>query len=294
MIVRRQALRPWAGRSAIGACGTADPALSSPPGMQTRVHVVRRTRELSGGCAVLEVEGPIPPTLPGQFYMLRTERRWPVLLPRPFSLYDRSADGSMGSFLLKAIGLGTSALAGLRAGEGIWLTGPLGQPFPDEVQDPLCVAGGIGLAPFLLLARRQREAGRGELRLLLGGRDRAALAGIDDFDRLARVWTSTDDGSHGFHGMVTDLLLELHSKREIGAGETVFCCGPDPMMHAVARVCETLGFRCYLSLESYMACGYGVCNGCSVRVKGARFQGWPYSKTCVHGPVYDAADLVLE
>lgn len=264
--------------------------------MQTRLHAVHRCRELSGGCAVLEVEGPIPPTLPGQFYMLRTERRWPVLLPRPFSLYDRRDDGSAGAFLLKAIGPGTRALAELRPGERLWLTGPLGQPFPEAVADPLCVAGGIGLAPFLLLARRQRQLGRGELRLLFGGRDRAALAGSDGFAGLARLWTATDDGSHGYHGMVTDLLLELASQREIGqpGTETVFCCGPDPMMHAVARVCETLGFRCYLSLESYMACGYGVCNGCSVRVKGARFKGWPYSKTCVHGPVYDAADLILE
>ena len=78
---------------------------------------------------------------------------------------------------------------------------------------------------------------------------------------------------------------------EVKAGEVVFCCGPDPMMHAVAALCEKRGLRCFLSLETYMACGYGVCNGCSVAVQGERFKGWPYSKTCQEGPVYEACEL---
>lgn len=262
--------------------------------MPTRMHVVRRLRDLRGGCWALEVDGPIPATLPGQFFMLRTAERWPVLLPRPFSLYDRSADGGMGSFLLKAVGPGTRALAALRPGEGVHLTGPLGRPFPDDVTDPVCVAGGIGLAPFLLLARRQQELGRPTMRLLFGGRNREALAGMGDFAGRAEVRTATDDGSHGFHGMITGLLDGLVRSGEIRAGETVFCCGPDPMMHAVAELCQRHGLRCFLSLETYMACGYGVCNGCSVRVTGPRFGGWPYSKTCMDGPVYEACELVHE
>jgi dihydroorotate dehydrogenase electron transfer subunit len=65
-------------------------------------------------------------------------------------------------------------------------------------------------------------------------------------------------------------------------------------MHAVAKLCEQRSLRCFLSLETYMACGYGVCNGCSVRVQGPRFKGWPYSKTCIEGPVYEACELVHE
>ena len=78
--------------------------------MQTKVHKLLRRRDLGGGSYALEVEGPIPATQPGQFYMLRTEHRWPVQLPRPFSLYDRAADGSWGSFLIKPVGEGTRAL----------------------------------------------------------------------------------------------------------------------------------------------------------------------------------------
>jgi dihydroorotate dehydrogenase electron transfer subunit len=215
-----------------------------------------------------------------------------VLLPRPFSLYDRADDGSHCSFLVKAVGPGTRALVDLRPGEGIHLTGPLGRPFPDDATDPVCVAGGIGIAPFLLLARAARALGRAPVRLLFGGRTRSALAGIDDFAGLARVAAATDDGSFGCRGLVTALLAEQLASGRVRAGETVFCCGPDPMMHAVAHLCAQRGLRCFLSLETYMGCGYGVCNGCSVAVQGPRFKGWPYSKTCVEGPVYEACELV--
>lgn len=259
--------------------------------MLTRVHSLRRCRDLGGGSFAVEVDGPIAPTLPGQFYMLRTERRWPVLLPRPFSLYDRAADGSWGSFLIKPVGDGTRALCDVAPGEGIVLNGPLGMPFPQDIVDPVCVAGGVGLAPFLLLARAAKAQGR-ELRLLFGGRTRSALAGRDDLAGLVRLFASTDDGSHGFHGMVTALLDDLIARGEVRAGEVVFCCGPDRMMEAVAALCERRGLRCFLSLETYMACGYGVCNGCTVKVQGPRFKGWPYSRTCLEGPVYEACELV--
>ncbi|MEY4674325.1 MAG: Dihydroorotate dehydrogenase electron transfer subunit [Planctomycetota bacterium] len=260
-------------------------------GMETRLHSVLRLRDLGGGSYALEVDGPVPATEPGQFYMLRTEHRWPVLLPRPFSLYDCAPDRSWGSFLIKPVGDGTRALCDLRPGERVHVTGPLGKPFDPTVADPVCIAGGVGLAPFLLLARHRAAAGKPPVRLLFGGRNRAALAGMDDFAGIARVFASTDDGSHGFHGLVTKLLEDLVAKGTVHAGETVFCCGPDPMMHAVAKVCERLGLRCFLSLETYMACGYGVCNGCSVRVQGPRFKGWPYSKTCIDGPVYETCEL---
>ena len=261
--------------------------------METRIHAVRRVRELSGGSRVLEVEGPIPPTLPGQFYMLRTAERWPVLVPRPFSLYDRPADGSYGGFLIKPVGEGTRTLCGCGPGDEVWVTGPLGGSFPESIDAPVCVAGGVGLAPFLLLAQQFAQAGRPPIRLLFGGRDRDSLAGMEDFAEIARLWTSTDDGSHGVHGLVTDLLDQLLRDGEVKAGETVFCCGPDPMMHAVARLCEERQLTCYLSLENYMACGFGVCNGCSVHVVPERYNGWPYSRACQEGPVYLASDLVL-
>ena len=258
--------------------------------MQTRAHAVLRRRDLGGGTYAVEVAGPIPATQPGQFFMLRTAERWPVLLPRPFSLYDCAPDGSWGSFLIKPIGDGTRALCDLEPGERIVCTGPLGRSFPLDIADPVCVAGGVGLAPFLLLARHEHAHGR-RLRLLFGGRDRSALAGIDDFAAIAQVAAATDDGSHGHRGMITSLLQEQISRGTVRSDDVVFCCGPDPMMHAVAALCERHQRRCFLSLETYMACGYGVCNGCTVAVRGERFHGWPYSRTCIEGPVYEACEL---
>ena len=266
---------------------TASNPMTDDAPMFSALHAVRAVRDLGGGCCALEVEGPIPETLPGQFYMLRTEHRWPVLLPRPFSLYGRAPDGTSGSFLLKAVGPGTRTLAGLHPGERVWLTGPLGRPFAAEVERPVGIAGGIGLAPFLLLAEQRKAAGEPPVRLLFGGRNEAALAGRNDFEGLADLHFATDDGSVGYHGLVTGLLDDLLAKRIVQPGETVFCCGPDPMMHAVAELCAQRELGCYLSLETYMACGYGVCNGCSVEVHG----DWPYSRTCQQGPVYDAKIL---
>ena len=258
--------------------------------MQSRSHTMKRLRDLGGGSYAVEVEGPIPETGAGQFFMLRTETRWPVQLPRPFSLYERGEGGAWGSFLVKPIGEGTRAICDLRPGEKLVVTGPLGRAFPDDVADPICVAGGVGLAPFLVLAQAQHQQGK-RMRLLFGGRNRDALSGIEDFQDIADVHASTDDGSYGFHGLVTALLEQLLGEGVVKPGETVFCCGPDPMMEAVAAVCEQRGLRCFLSLETYMACGYGVCNGCTVEVQGERFGDWPYSKTCIEGPVYEACEL---
>jgi dihydroorotate dehydrogenase electron transfer subunit len=258
--------------------------------MQTQVHTVRRRRALGADTWALEVDGPFPATEPGQFFMLRTARRWPVLLPRPLSIYDRADDGAWGSFLIKAVGCGTQALLDLEPGEELVANGPLGRPFPAAVADPVCVAGGVGLAPFLLLARRCAAAGR-RLMLLFGGRTRGALAGLDDFADIADVRTATDDGSHGHPGFVSALLASMLDRGEVGPGATVFCCGPGPMMAAVVALCAARGLRCFVSLETCMACGYGVCNGCTVEVQGERFAGWPYSRACQDGPVYEANEL---
>ena len=263
------------------------------PMYQSCLRRVTQVRMLSGGCFVLEFEGPIPETRPGQFYMVKTELRWPVELLRPFSLYERSPDGQRGSFLVKVVGPGTQALLDCEVGENVHITGPHGRAFPEEFENPVCIAGGIGLAPFWLLATRQLELGRPPIRLVFGGRTADLLAGIEDFREMAALFACTDDGSHGFHGLVTEQLSALLSDGSVKRGDTVFCCGPDPMMHAVASLCDAQGLRCFLSLETYMACGYGVCSGCTVEVKGDRFGGWPYSKSCIEGPVYEACELVL-
>jgi len=256
---------------------------------------IRRVEDLGQDNHVLHLEGDFEAALPAQFCMLSLTQGWPVLLPRPFSYFDL-VPGESATILVKAIGPGTCALAEAGPGAELLFTGPLGRGFPEVAPgapEPVCIAGGVGLAPFLLWARHRREqTGQGIL-LLYGGATRELLVGREQFEAGAPCWhLSTDDGSEGFHGNVLELYQDLLAQGELDAQAPVLCCGPDPMMKAVAAFCASEGRDCQVSLETYMACGYGVCNGCSVEVKGeGRFEGRKYVKTCTEGPVFDAQEL---
>ena len=258
--------------------------------MQTRLHKVLRVEGLTGASYVLWLEGPFSAEIaPGQFAMLRTGSDWPVLLPRPFSYFDVSAAGTAASFFGKAIGPGTRALAAVRVGDEVSVSGPLGGGFPapaDGEPEPVCIAGGVGLAPFLLWTKQRATT------VLYGGANREAIVAMESFPGQTTFHVATDDGSLGFHGNVLELYRSLVAAGEVDQRAPVYCCGPDPMMEAVAADCAERGVACRVSLETYLACGYGVCNGCSVAVEPAeRFGGKPWARCCIHGPVFDAAEL---
>lgn len=262
--------------------------------MQVRVHPVTRVRNLSGDAYVLRVTGPFPPVEGGQFAMLSTCGGWPVLLPRPFSYFDVEAgpDG-FATFFGKAVGPGTRALREVSPGDEVLVSGPLGRGFPEAASAPVCIAGGVGLAPFLLWAKDRQAAGGSRVPVLYGGATHEAIVAMDEFAEGAQSFhVATDDGSLGFHGNVLELYESLVASGEVDGSAPVYCCGPDPMMEAVAAACRRRGVECWVSLETYMACGYGACNGCSVRVhSGERFGGKTYARACVHGPVFTAEEL---
>ena len=228
--------------------------------------------------SVLDAEGPAPD--PGQFYMLAASERWGggaderPFLPRAFSVLRRHEDGRL-EFLFEDVGPGTRRLCELRAGDGLWLLGPLGLGFraPEEGRRPLLVGGGVGIAP---LAIWQDVIGAPAL---LGFRDALHAEGgrLLDAPRIA-----TDDGSVGHHGLVTELLSE-----EVDDSCVVYACGPPPMLEAVRALCDAEGVPAQLALESGMACGFGACFGCVVPTRNG------YVRLCVDGPVLDAADLEL-
>jgi dihydroorotate dehydrogenase electron transfer subunit len=227
----------------------------------------------------LDAEGPAPQ--PGQFYMLTASERWGggtderPFLPRAFSVLRRHEDGTL-DFLFEDVGPGTRRLCELRAGDGLWLLGPLGLGFrpPEPERRPLLVGGGVGIAPLAIWQDALADA-----RVLLGFRDAHHAEGAALL-RDARV--ATDDGSVGFHGLVTELLRE-----EIDDACVVYACGPPPMLEAVRALCEAEGVPAQLALESGMACGFGACFGCVVPTRHG------YVRLCVDGPVLDAADLEL-
>jgi dihydroorotate dehydrogenase electron transfer subunit len=152
------------------------------------------------------------------------------------------------------------------------------------------VGGGIGLAPFLHLTRQWKD--KHELVLLAGGRSQRDLGFMKRFTGAgAQTLLATEDGSAGVKGRVT-VLLEAELKSLKGKPAMVMTCGPLAMMDAVAKICAATSVPCYASLESVMACGFGVCNGCVARVKDDSEQGFRYAKTCVEGTVMDCAELV--
>ncbi|PIE22423.1 MAG: hypothetical protein CSA62_12475 [Planctomycetota bacterium] len=268
--------------------------------MQSRLHTTTQIDALGANNYVLHLEGAFEGVRPGQFVMLSLPTGWPVQLPRPFSYFD--IQESWASFFLKVLGPGTQALVEAGVGAEIKVTGPLGSGFPQPqdipgnesaVREPVCIAGGVGLAPFLLWCRERQAEGRAPVPMLYGGATAEAVVGHDYFEEAAQSFhLSTDDGSLGFHGNVLDLYRCLARDGLIDGQAPVYCCGPDAMMQAVARDCAERAVPCYVSLETYMACGYGVCNGCSVEVKGeGRFAGKRYVKTCCEGPVFASTEL---
>ena len=239
---------------------------------------VLSVERLGAYALVSAVDGDGPSPAPGQFFMLAAEDRWGgpdgrPYLPRAFSharVRPARGGGLALQFLLEAIGPGTERLAALEAGEGLWLTGPLGIGF-EPAPSPLLVAGGIGVAPILAL--------RDELEgpVLLGFRSGAHAEAASLFDGAE---VCTDDGSVGRQAFVTELLSErLHD------GATVYACGPPPMLEAVRAICAERDVPAQLALESGMACGFGACMGCVVPTRNG------YVRLCVDGPVLDAAVL---
>jgi len=260
---------------------------------------VSRNDDLGHGNFLLELEVPdaVATMRPAQFFMIGIPGA-ETLLRRPYSvcgLPGTFEDGAPGTVqvLYKAVGRGTHLLASLGRGARVDVLGPLGNGFsePDDAAlRPLFVAGGIGSAPFPALAAHfaRREDVRSPW-MIYGARGARELPLLDWFERrLERVEVTTDDGSQGRHGRVTDPLAELLEQSD--ERFHIYACGPEPMLKAVAALALRHGTVCDLSLEAHMACGFGVCLGCVVpthRDGG----GTGYDRLCVDGPVMRADKL---
>jgi dihydroorotate dehydrogenase electron transfer subunit len=247
-----------------------------------------------------EIAGAITP---GQFVMLRLPERNDPLLGRPFALYDTVLDPQglpIGiDVVYLVVGKMTGLMATLNPGDRLEIWGPLGHGFRNLSgrKDVALVAGGIGQTPFLA-AIRQLLGSRGygsaapnrqveRVRLYYGVRTAELAAGIDDFRSAgAEVHLSSDDGSLGSRGFVTDLLAS-HPPPECVIG-----CGPEPMLHALASLTRNWNVPCDVSLETPMACGLGICFSCVTKV--ATSDGWDFKRVCVDGPIFEADRLVWE
>ncbi len=232
-----------------------------------------------------------PLVQPGQFAHLRILPLKDALLRRPFSIFQVAADTF--SILYKTVGKGTEALARMRAGEELSAIGPLGHGFTipkPGAETPVLVAGGYGMAAMYLLAQRSPQKGI----VFVGGRRRVDILCEKEFELLGwAVRVTTEDGSHGERGLVTQPLLEeiRNPKSEI-RNFKLFACGPTPMLKAVGKIAADHGVPAELSMDEHMCCGVGVCLACVIPIKSG--EGWEYQRTCTEGPVFDSRQIVWE
>ena len=267
-----------------------------PIDQYVRVHA---NEPIAGGYFLLSLELPENPPAwhPGQFAMISTGLGHDPLLRRPYSIYnpyDPREPKSPLQIFYKIYGRGSAVLAAARPGDELSCLFPLGRGFAPEMkpgQQLALVAGGAGVASLHPLAAAELKAGRKPL-LLFGARNaQEAEAGSPTTALGVETQISTDDGSTGRRGLVSDLLDDTLAER--GAGNFVVCaCGPTPMMKATAEVARTHGATCYLALESTMACGFGVCVGCVIGVRVPGQDKPAYKKTCIDGPVMNADEII--
>ena len=236
--------------------------------------------------------------LPGQFVMVKTQPGMDPLLRRPFSIFERLEDASGAiigvSLLNKRVGVGTTHLFSARPGDTVGLLGPLGRPFVpvDPPAEAWMVAGGVGLAPFSTLAAALRARGT-TMHLFYGARSARDLHYAEAFERQGAILhLSTEDGSRGDRGRITEPLARALKAVPAGANVTIYACGPTPMMRAVADLGEAAGRPVFVSLEPAMGCGMGGCYSCVVPVR--KGQGRQFVRACLEGPVFDAHALVWD
>lgn len=230
----------------------------------------------------LTSENPLPEMLPGQFVEVRVDETPSVLLRRPISIhyYDKKAN-ELG-LLVQLVGNGTRWMATLKAGDVLNVVLPLGNGFTlpaDNTVRPLLVGGGVGVAPLLYLGMKLKEMGITPT-FLLGSRTENELMQIAEFEKVGRVFITTENGAVGEQGYVTQ-----HSVLAREQFDQVYTCGPKPMMVAVARWAKGAGVVCEVSLENKMACGVGACLCCVEDTKEGNVC------VCKEGPVFSIDKL---
>ncbi len=240
-------------------------------------------RQLTANIFDMTVSAPklAPLAKPGQFAQILVPGK---TLRRPISLCGIGKDTLR--FVFQVRGEGTKVLAELQAGDSMDILAPLGNGFPVETagadKHAVFVGGGIGVPPLLGAA----SAFSGEKTAVLGFRGKDAVILMKDFVHAGcEAFLTTDDGSFGVHGLVTDVMQNL-------TFDVCYACGPAPMLRAVVKLCAERNVPCYVSMEQRMACGIGACLGCAVELRREDGSSY-YGHVCKDGPVFSADRVVL-
>lgn len=226
----------------------------------------------------------------GQFVQVKVADLLDPVLRRAISIHASDKESGQIKLYYQVLGKGTEILKNIKKGEKVNLLGPLGNGFDTSLKNSraLLVGGGLGQAPLLYLSE---ELGRqdNEVFLALGTRDEKSLKNIICFkDYCKTIEVATEDGSQGHKGYITSNLPQII---ESFKPEIIYACGPNVMMSKIKDIAQEYDIKCQVSLETRMACGLGVCLGCTVVPAE---EGKPYLKACVDGPVFWAQEVVLD
>lgn len=236
---------------------------------------------------VLKAPEAASAAVPGQFVMLRVTENLDPLLARPLGISSLPSKSSI-EIYYRVAGRGTALLTQAEAGRTLSLLGPLGNgfPLPDKTVTPVFITGGSGFPPLHFLALRTNARAH----VFIGSRNKECLPPVGVLksfrDHAYNMTIATEDGSSGKKGMSTDILNAFLTKFEKKTHFVLYACGPHAMLSAVGRIAAEHSITCYVSTEERMACGFGVCMGCSVPMKAGG-----YKRTCKEGPVFDSREI---
>lgn len=233
----------------------------------------------------LTQQNPLPEMQPGQFVEVKVDGSPTTFLRRPFSINFIDRQNNELWLLVATIGDGTRKLAQLHEGDTLNVVAPLGNGFtmPQNKEEKiLLIGGGVGVAPLLYMGAEMKRNGI-EPTFLLGARSEKDLIELDLFEQYGRVFITTEDGSKGEKGFVTN-----HSLLQKEEFTRISTCGPKPMMVAVARYAHKAGVDCEASLENMMACGVGACLCCVEKTLDGNLC------VCKQGPVFNVRKLLWQ
>lgn len=229
---------------------------------------------------------PLPEMEPGQFAEIRVDNSPTTFLRRPISINFVDRDKNEIWFLIQLVGDGTRHLAEVKKGDIINVVFPLGKGFsilPNISKRVLLIGGGVGTAPMLYLGEQLHLRGF-KPAFLLGARSAHDLLQLDEFEKYGEVYMTTEDGSCGEKGYVTN-----HTILSQESFDMIYTCGPKPMMIAVAKYAKEHNIECEVSLENHMACGVGACLCC---VENLKEEG--NVCVCKEGPVFNIKRLLWQ
>ncbi len=246
--------------------------------------IVTKNETLNSQYFLLKLTSPdiLPEMLPGQFVEILVDNAPNVFLRRPISInyVDRTTNELW--LLIQIVGTGTQKMASLKVNDTVNLIFPLGNSFTlpaDKEQKVLLIGGGVGIAPLLFWGSVLHSQGY-DCNFLLGGRSKDNLLQLCEFESFGKVYTTTEDGSHGEKGFVTQ-----HSLFKDRNFDVLYSCGPTPMMKAVAAYAALNEIFCEVSLENTMACGFGACLCCVTDTTEGHLC------VCTEGPVFNITKL---